>query len=348
MSPVDDYLTAALSGNRRGAWRLARDLLESGASFEQVVNDLLGPAQHEIGERWYRREATVSDEHLVTGITESALERMGALTLPTEAHRGHIVVCCAEQESHTLPARMFADLLRSRGWSVAFLGAANPPRDVGVFLDRIRPTALVVSCFLPLHFSGVATLTEVAHRYAIPVLVGGRSLERRPHVAARLGSDGEAGDIDAVDGLLQKWSREPPINLTEPSLRLEGIELDGRADDVSAAVSAELMAQWSPLTASDQQLLDRAEDGLAVLIRFAAAAVLVDDPSVFDEHVSWLGPLVATLGLPDGALLAVLDTTATAVAADCPEAAALLTRRAIDLRSNAHDTRDVDPASERR
>ena len=348
MRPVDDYLNAALSGNRRGAWRLARDLLESGASFEQVVDELLVPAQHEIGERWYRREATVSDEHLVTGITESALERMGALTLPNEGHGGHVVVCCPEQEPHTLPGRMFADLLRSRGWSVAFLGASNPPRDVGVFLDRIRPTALVISCFLPLHYTGVATLTEVSHRYSIPVLAGGRSLERRPHIAARLGSDGEARDIDAVDRILQAWDQAPPTDLAEPSLRLEGIELEGRADDIAAAVSAELLAQWSPLTGSDRRLLDRAEDGLAVLIRFAAAAVLVDDPSVFDEHLSWLGPLVATLGLPDDALLAVLDTTGTALAGDYPEAAALLTHHAIDLRSPDRDRRDVNPANRRR
>lgn len=337
MNPLDDYLTSALAGNRRGAWRLARDLLESGASFEQVVDDLLVPAQHEIGERWYRREATVSDEHLVTGITESALERMGALTLPTDAHRGHVVVCCPELEPHTLPARMFADLLRSRGWSVAFLGASNPPRDIGVFLDRIRPVALIVSCFLPLHFGGVATLTEVAHRYSIPVLAGGRSLEDRPHVAAGLGSDGEASNIDDVDRLLRRWSRASPTEFVEPTLRLEGIELDSRADDLAATISAELLAQWDPATGSDRRLLDQAEDGLALLIRFAAAAVLVDDPSVFDDHVGWLGPMVITLGLPENGLLAAMEATARALAEVSPEAEALMTRSADQLRSDHSD-----------
>jgi methanogenic corrinoid protein MtbC1 len=337
MHLVDDYLSAALAGNRRGAWRVARDLLESGASFEQVLTDLLVPAQLEIGERWYRREATVSDEHLVTGITESALERMAALSLPTEPHRGHVVVCCPELELHTLPARMFADLLRSRGWSVAFLGASNPPRDVGVFLERIQPIALIISCFLPLDFGGIATLTEVAHRFSIPVVAGGRSLEGRPHIGARLGSDGEASDIDAVDRLLRRWSREPPTTLAEPTLRLEGIELDGRADDVAATASAELLRTWSPLSASDRQLLDQAEDGLVVLIRFAAAAVLVDDPTVFDDHLEWLDPLVATIGLPDDGLRSALLATAEALAGNSPKAEALLARCADDLGSDDSD-----------
>ena len=343
MQSVDDYLSAALAGNRRGAWRLARDLLESGASFEQVIDDLLVPAQFEIGERWYRREATVSDEHLVTGITESSLERLAALSLPTDVREGHIVVCCPELELHTLPARMFADLLRSRGWSVAFLGASNPPRDVGVFLDRIQPVALVVSCFLPLHFGGVATLTEVAHRFSIPVLAGGRSLEHRPAVAARLGSDGEAVDIDAVDLLLSRWSGEPPTSFAEPALRLEGLELDGRADEMAAQVSAGLLQQWSPPDATDRQILDRAEDGLTVMIRFAAAAVLVDDPTVFEDHLAWLDPLMAGFELPDDALHTAVQATAAALAADSPAATALLTRSAIDLRSDDRDTSSSTP-----
>ena len=338
MQPVDEYLSAALAGNRRGAWRLARDLLESGASFEQVLDELLVPAQFEIGERWYRREATVSDEHLVTGITESSLERMAALSLPTAVHDGHVVVCCPELELHTLPARMFADLLRSRGWSVAFLGAANPPRDVGVFLDRIQPIAVIVSCFLPLHFGGVATLTQVAHRYSIPVLAGGRSLERRPHVAARLGSDAEAGDIDAVDALLQRWQQEPPTSLAEPTLRLEGMDLDERADEVAATVSARLLHEWSPLSASDRQILDRAEDGLTVLIRFAAAAVLVDDRSVFDEHLAWLGPLVPGFEIPDDALHTAVVATADALAGRSAAAEALLDRSAEQLRTEVGTT----------
>ncbi len=343
MQLVDDYLSAALAGNRRGAWRLARDLLESGASFEQVIDDLLVPAQYEIGERWYRREATVSDEHLVTGITESSLERMAALSLPNDAHDGHVVVCCPELELHTLPARMFADLLRSRGWSVAFLGASNPPRDIGVFLDRIQPIALIVSCFLPLHFGGVATLTEVAHRFSIPVLAGGRSLERRPEVAARLGSDAEAVDIDAVDLLLQRWSREPPTSFAEPTLRLEGLELDDRADEVAAAVSAGLLQQWSPPGATDRQILDRAEDGLTVMIRFAAAAVLVDDATVLEDHLAWLGPLMAGFDVPEDALHMAVRVTAEALAGNSPAAEALLNRGAIDLRSDVPDQSSSTP-----
>ncbi len=337
MQPVDDYLSAALAGNRRGAWRLARDLLESGASFEDVIDDLLVPAQFEIGERWYRREATVSDEHLVTGITESSLERMAALSLPTDLQDGHVVVCCPELELHTLPARMFADLLRSRGWSVAFLGASNPPRDIGVFLDRIEPIALIVSCFLPLHFGGVVTLTEVAHRYSIPVLAGGRSLENRPKIAARLGSDGEARDIDEVDHLLHRWKTEPPTTLAEPTLRLEGLDLDDRADEVAATVSAGLLRQWSPPNASDRQILDRAEDGLTVLIRFAAAAVLVDDPTVFDDHLSWLGPLTAGFGLPDDALPTAMTAAADALDGRSPAAKELLARSAARLSPDDRD-----------
>ena len=333
MQPVDEYLSAALAGNRRGAWRLARDLLESGASFEQVVDDLLVPAQFEIGERWYRREATVSDEHLVTGITESSLERMAALSLPTDVHDGHVVVCCPELELHTLPARMFADLLRARGWSVAFLGASNPPRDVGVFLDRIQPIALIVSCFLPLHFGGVATLTEVAHHYGIPVLAGGRSLENRPEVAARLGSDGAAGDIDAVDDLLHLWKSDPPTTPAEPTLRLEGMDLDSRADEVAAEVSGRLLRQWSPPDAADREILDRAEDGLTVLIRFAAAAVLVDDPTVFDDHLAWVAPLMAGFDLPADALQTATRATAEALDGGSPATAALLSRSPVDLRS---------------
>src|SRR4028119_1045642 len=129
---------------------------------------------------------------------------------PVPVSRGHVLVACAEGDWHSLPAQAIAEVLRTRGWDVSFLGASTPASHVGFYLDRRPatavavscsggppplgrrqpggvapaavvgshrarrpPTAVAVSCSVALSLMGVRQLVEVAHERRIPVLAGG-------------------------------------------------------------------------------------------------------------------------------------------------------------------------------
>ena len=127
------------------------------------------------------------------------------------------MVACAEGDWHSLPAQMFAEMLRAEGFAVAFLGASTPADHVAAFLSRQRPDALAVSCNLALFFGGVTRLADAAHRHDIPVLAGGRALGRDPRRAARLGADAWAAGIDGAVAVLRGWRHEPPRVCAEPT-----------------------------------------------------------------------------------------------------------------------------------
>ena len=79
----------------------------------------------QVGQLWQSALWSVIDEHIATGVAETALSAAAVVDrrAPT---RGHVVVACVEGDWHSLPARMVAEVLESEGWSVRFLGASHP------------------------------------------------------------------------------------------------------------------------------------------------------------------------------------------------------------------------------
>ena len=83
---VERYLEPAVSGDGRAGVRLALDLIDSGVPAGDVIVNLLGRAQREVGERWLANRWTVAEEHLVSGVTQKALDAIAFLggSAPTD------------------------------------------------------------------------------------------------------------------------------------------------------------------------------------------------------------------------------------------------------------------------
>ena len=185
---IEQFLSLAVKGDARGGTRFVLDLLDRGVPGGELIVDLLGAAQRRVGERWVANVYTVADEHVVSGVVQRALDAIADALEPPPA-QGLVAVACAEGEWHSLPAQMFAELLRLRGFTVTFLGASTPVEHVARLLTRQSPDAVAISCQLPLHFAGVTRLAEAAHAHGIPVLAGGRALSHHPARARRLRAD---------------------------------------------------------------------------------------------------------------------------------------------------------------
>ena len=108
---VEAYLDAAIAGQRRPAIRLTLDLLDHRVPRVAIVENLLGAAQKEVGERWYRNELTAADEHIATGVASAALDALAGET-PVTSDGDLTVVACAEGDWHSLAAQMLGESLR--------------------------------------------------------------------------------------------------------------------------------------------------------------------------------------------------------------------------------------------
>lgn len=305
---VTTFLELALSGEQRAAVRLVIDLLDEGVPAGVVITDLLGAAQREVGERWQAGQVSTAEEHVITGASQAALEALSN-TADAVAPRGLVVVACAEGDWHSLPAHMFAESLRARGQGVVFLGASTPADDVARFVSLRHPDALAVTCNLALYYLGTARLVDAAHRHRVPVLAGGRALTAQR--AARLGADAWAPDVEGAADLLRSWHDRPPVvDPTPVRLDRRAVELDARSTTLGDRAFDALEERYPPLADYGARQRARTREDLVYIVRFIAAARLVDDAEVFTEFKTWLATLLAARGVPASALAAGLATLA--------------------------------------
>jgi methanogenic corrinoid protein MtbC1 len=320
-SSVQEYLGYASGGEGQAGVRLALTLLDRGASIEDVIVNLLGAAQREAGKRWMLNTWSIADEHLVSGITQRALDAV-ANSMAPPASGSLVVVACAEGDWHSLPAQMLAEMLRSHGFATAFLGASTPVEHVTSIMSRLRPDAVAVSCNISLYFSGVTRLVDAAHRQGIPVMAGGRALGNDPKRARRLGADAWSGDIDSAVSILRGWQHDRPEIPSEPTqFDPAAMLLQVSASEIAASALSFLAKAFPPLESFEPDQLDRTREDLACITRFAAAARLVDDVTVLTEMLDWLRMLLAGRGVPPSAVAAGLEVLAPLIGRIDPQAA---------------------------
>ena len=143
-------------------------------SLEDALADVLAPALAGVGDRWEAGEVSVAQEHLVTGIVRTRLERL--LADHRGAVRGTALLACAPGERHDLGLLMLAVLLRADGWQVAYLGADTPFGDAVALAHDLGARLMAVSATMP---ESVETLRRSLGRTLpgdLAILVGGRAV----------------------------------------------------------------------------------------------------------------------------------------------------------------------------
>jgi methanogenic corrinoid protein MtbC1 len=323
---VERFLDLAIAGDTKAAVRLAIDALDDDVPERDIIVGLLAAAQRESGNRWHRNEWSVADEHLVSGVVQSVLDVLEAFGTGVDAstEHGFVAVACAEGDWHAVPAHMFANMLRAEGFAVAFLGSSTPAEHVADFLANRHPDALAISCNIPLYFNGVTRLATVAHDNGVPVLAGSRALGDRPDRALRLGADAWAPDVPTAAAVLDGWHEHGPPLLAAPvSVDVVALDLDSRAQDLAATAFESLTERFPAMAQYDQRQLARTREDLAFIVRFVAAAQLVDDPTVLTDFLDWLRDLLVARHVPAAALTAGLEVLAPELQQFSPATAAL-------------------------
>ncbi|AVT37861.1 B12-binding domain-containing protein [Plantactinospora sp. BB1] len=288
-----DYLRRLDEADESGAIDLALELLERGVPPEDVLLSLVAPAQAQVGEWWQRNEWSVAQEHAATHVSERVVAAVASAVRP-RPYRDRVVVACMDGEWHALPARLVAEVLRLDGWDVTFLGASVPAAHLVSYLHRHDPRAVALGCSLPMRLPHAARFVEACRRSDVPVLVGGRGFGPDGRWAARLGvpwvPDARAASTALTGMSLPAWHTSAAVDVDDAeyaglvAARVELIDLCvARIPDVARYTPAQLDA-----TVAD----------LGHIVDTLAAAVYVDDGTLFADFAVWLGEVLASRKVP--------------------------------------------------
>jgi methylmalonyl-CoA mutase cobalamin-binding domain/chain len=205
---LNAYRDALREGDARTALRIVDDLIDSGATFDEICEAVLRPALYEIGDLWERAEIGVADEHLAAAISETVLACIGAIASAPVDGEPRVLVCCTDGEGHALGARMVGETFAAADWSVHYLGPSMPPAEVARAAAVRRADVVALSTTMAANLPAVQT-TVAAVREAAPrvrVVVGGQAYGGDEARARELGADafmgGLNGLIDGVERLL--------------------------------------------------------------------------------------------------------------------------------------------------
>lgn len=317
------YLDCLADADEYAAIDMAIGLLDAGVPAERVLLDLVAPAQSEVGERWARNEWSVAQEHAATHISEQVVAAVAAHANPRPTG-GRVVVACMDGEWHALPPRLVAEVLRLRGWQVTFLGASVPAAHLVSYLHRYDAHAVALACALPMRLPYAHRMIEACRRSDVPVVVGGRGFGADGRWARRLGvawapNAPAAAELIADERALRGVPQARLAHLADD----EYASLVRRRGELIDSALADLRERVPAARAYSPTQLDATVSDLGHIVDFLAAAVYVDDPSLFTEFVEWLSEILLSRGVPAGAVARPLDHYGVALR-DFPRAGRVL------------------------
>lgn len=175
--------------------------LEDGADPLDVL-DVIADVQRTVGDRWAEGVWTVAQEHAATVVSAAAVATVDRL-VGVPAGRGHVLLACADQEWHELPASMVAAALRSGGWQVTMLGSSTSPVRFSQAIQDLDPDVTAVSCSLLGALPAARRFIEASTAAGVPVLAGGAAFGQDDSRARRLGATLWAADARHALAVLQ-------------------------------------------------------------------------------------------------------------------------------------------------
>lgn len=195
----DDYLRAAIMGDRRRASQVIHAAKAQGATLKQLYLDVFQPAQHELGERWQCGQLTVAQEHLATAITEIVMTELYADIFSVPKIGSTVVALCAVNKMHEVGIRMVCDFFEIEGWEAIYLGNYTPIAEILDALERTRAQLLAVSAASRSYANWIAALVKAVKqdpRLKVPIMVGGLAFNQEPGLWQEIGADGYAPSGD--------------------------------------------------------------------------------------------------------------------------------------------------------
>ncbi|MFB8029393.1 B12-binding domain-containing protein [Streptomyces sp. NPDC056465] len=315
-----DQLWEAVTSRDEGrAAGVVFSALDNGLDAETVLLDLIAPVQAKVGTEWAANRLSVAQEHAASAITE----RVIAALAHHPGHRtpltlGHITVACVDQEWHSLPARLLAEVLTLRGWRVDFLGAHVPTHHLIAHLHNSGADAVALSSSLPTRLPTAHAAITACQAIGVPVLAGGAAFGPDGRYARLLGANAWAPDARTAVRRLADGIPAPDLASGHqqaddlPHLTDQEYTLVARTQSqLIKTILTQLENRFPAMVAYTAHQRERTAEDIAHIVEFLTVALYTDDDDLFTTFITWTADILTARHVPGRSLYSVLDILAT-------------------------------------
>ncbi|MFJ9060032.1 B12-binding domain-containing protein [Streptomyces sp. NPDC102409] len=315
----DQLWEAVTSRDEYRAAGIVFTALDNGMDAETALLDLIAPVQTKVGTEWAANRLSVAQEHAASAITE----RVIAALAHHPAHRtppslGHITVACVDQEWHSLPARLLAEVLTLRGWRVDFLGAQVPTQHLIAHLHNSGADTVALSSSLPTRLPTAHAAITACQAIGVPVLAGGAAFGHDGRYARLLGANAWAPDARAAARRLAEGIPAPDLagghqQIDDlPHLADQEYTLVARTQhQLIKTVLTQLEDRFPAMAAYTAHQRERTAEDIAHIVEFLTVSLYTDDGDLFTTFITWTADILTARHVPARSLHPALDILAT-------------------------------------
>jgi methanogenic corrinoid protein MtbC1 len=160
-------------------------------SRPDLVQELITPLLHQVGEAWRDGSLRVAHEHLASAIVRTFMGNMNG-RFPDSSEAPTLVVTTPTGQLHELGALLVATTGASEGWRVTYLGPNLPADEIASAVEQSGARALALSIIYPPddpHLKDeLRLLSKLVPRESVSLLVGGRSAHGYADVLDEIGA----------------------------------------------------------------------------------------------------------------------------------------------------------------
>ena len=180
-----DNLAASLDRLDEQAANTALDRLFSAYTVETVLQEVILPYLHRLGERWETGEISVAHEHFASNLLRGRL--LGLAQGWGQGRGPGAILACVPGEQHELGLLAFGVALRRRGWRITYLGTDSPIDAVADIARSLAPAVVVLLSMTPEGFLDHAhDLKQLATQAQVMIAGPGATPEAARHTQTQV------------------------------------------------------------------------------------------------------------------------------------------------------------------
>jgi len=179
-------------------------------SVEAVCMRVLQAALREMGERWYRGECTVQQEHFASALALRRLETLIAAA-PRPLRRDTVLLACTPNEWHTFPVLLLSLLLRRQGINVVYLGANTPSLHLVETIRQVRPSLVVLAAQTVVSASVLRQMALVLQEEHHQTAYGGWIFTQDTDLCTRIPAHYLGAEIEQAAAVIQQLCLSPRL-----------------------------------------------------------------------------------------------------------------------------------------
>jgi DNA-binding transcriptional MerR regulator len=191
-------LSAALDRLDEQAANSALDRLFSAYTVETVLQEVVLPYLHRLGDRWEAGEVSVAQEHFASNLLRGRL--LGLAQGWGQGQGPLAILACVPGEHHELGLLAFGVALRRRGWRITYLGTDSPISAVADIARSLAPAVVVLLSINPDNFLDPAReIKELANQVPVMIAGTGATPEVARHTQTRVLDQDPVGAAETID-----------------------------------------------------------------------------------------------------------------------------------------------------